>query len=52
MRQLNGKKKIVTIACTHRANSSRAMRHGTPDRYFYTENDVRFLRQFSTRINA
>jgi phenylalanyl-tRNA synthetase alpha chain len=28
------------------------MRHGIPDLRFFTENDVRFLRQFSTRIDA
>ena len=28
------------------------MRHGVPDLRFFTENDVRFLRQFSTRIDA
>jgi len=28
------------------------MRHGIPDLRFFTENDVRFLRQFSTRIDS
>jgi phenylalanyl-tRNA synthetase alpha chain len=28
------------------------MRHGIPDLRFFTENDVRFLRQFSTRIDG
>jgi len=28
------------------------MRHGIPDLRFFTDNDVRFLRQFSTRIDA
>jgi phenylalanyl-tRNA synthetase alpha chain len=28
------------------------MRHGIPDLRFFAENDVRFLRQFSTRIDA
>jgi phenylalanyl-tRNA synthetase alpha chain len=28
------------------------MRHGIPDLRFFTENDVRFLRQFSTRVDA
>src|SRR5580692_5586097 len=28
------------------------MRHGIPDLRFFSENDVRFLRQFSTRIDA
>ena len=28
------------------------MRHGIPDLRFFTENDVRFLRQFSTRLDA
>jgi phenylalanyl-tRNA synthetase alpha chain len=28
------------------------MRHGIPDLRFFTENDVRFLRQFSTRLDG
>jgi phenylalanyl-tRNA synthetase alpha chain len=28
------------------------MRHGVPDLRFFSDNDVRFLRQFSTRIDA
>ncbi len=28
------------------------MRHGIPDLRFFTDNDVRFLRQFSTRIDS
>lgn len=28
------------------------MRHGVPDLRFFTDNDVRFLRQFSTRLDA
>jgi phenylalanyl-tRNA synthetase alpha chain len=28
------------------------MRHGIPDLRFFTENDVRFLRQFSTRVDS
>jgi phenylalanyl-tRNA synthetase alpha chain len=28
------------------------MRHGIPDLRFFTDNDVRFLRQFSTRIDG
>jgi phenylalanyl-tRNA synthetase alpha chain len=28
------------------------MRHGVPDLRYFTENDVRFLRQFSTRLDA
>jgi phenylalanyl-tRNA synthetase alpha chain len=31
---------------------SAIMLHGIPDLRFFTENDVRFLRQFSTRIDA